>query len=201
MARFAIAVVLMLAIPLQGLGSIGALTLRGMAWSPPVLWGQVVLAGIVLSNSILIVDKIRFLRARGIDRHTAIVAASTLRLRPVLMTALAVGAAMFPIAISPPPATEQFRNIATGIVGGLITSTLMTLIVIPVAYSLMDDAVRIVGRLYTGGAAVQPRGAPIEGAAYADPLSGVPGKELATAGGEGNRLEGSSKQSRSRQEV
>ncbi len=197
---FAIAVVLMLAIPLQGLGSIGALTLRGMAWSPPVLWGQVVLAGIVLSNSILIVDKIRFLRARGIDRHTAIVAASTLRLRPVLMTALAVGAAMFPIAISPPPATEQFRNIATGIVGGLITSTLMTLIVIPVAYSLMDDAVRIVGRLYTGGAAVQPRGAPIEGAAYADPLSGVPGKELATAGGEGNRLEGSSKQSRSRQE-
>ena len=147
---FAIAIVLMLAIPLQGLGSIGALTLRGMAWSPPVLWGMVVLAGIVLSNSILIIDKILHLRAQGVRRHTAIVAASTLRLRPVLMTALAAGAAMFPIAINPPPATEQFRNIATGISGGLITSTLMTLIVIPVAYSLMDDFVNLLKRAYLG---------------------------------------------------
>jgi HAE1 family hydrophobic/amphiphilic exporter-1 len=122
-----------------------------------------VLAGIVLSNSILIVDKILHLRAQGIARHTAIVAASTLRLRPVLMTALAAGAAMFPIAISPPPATEQFRNIATGISGGLITSTLMTLIVIPVAYSLMDDFVNLLKRAYLGvpdeadsGAGVEP---------------------------------------------
>jgi HAE1 family hydrophobic/amphiphilic exporter-1 len=123
-----------------------------MAWSPPVLWGQVILAGIVLSNSILIIDKILHLRAQGVRRHTAIVAASTLRMRPVLMTALAAGAAMFPIAIAPPPATEQFRNIATGISGGLITSTLMTLIVIPVAYSLMDDFVNLVKRVYLGGA-------------------------------------------------
>jgi HAE1 family hydrophobic/amphiphilic exporter-1 len=147
---FAIGIVLMLAIPLQGLGSIGALWLRDMAWSPPVLWGMVVLAGIVLSNSILIVDKILHLRGQGVDRHRAIVAASTLRLRPVLMTALAAGAAMFPIAIHPPPATEQFRNIATGISGGLITSTLMTLVVIPVAYSLMDDFVSILKRIYLG---------------------------------------------------
>ena len=145
---FGIALVLMLAIPLQGLGSIGALWLRGLAWSPPVLWGMVVLAGIVLSNSILIVDKIIQLRARGIERQTAIIAASVLRLRPVLMTALAVGAAMFPIAIAPPPATEQFSNIATGITGGLITSTLMTLVVIPVAYMLMDDAIALIKRIY-----------------------------------------------------
>ena len=147
---FGIAIVLMLAIPLQGLGSIGALTLRGMAWSPPVLWGQVILAGIVLSNSILIIDKILQLRAQGVRRHAAIVAASTLRMRPVLMTALAAGAAMFPIAIAPPPATEQYRNITTGISGGLITSTLMTLIVIPVAYSLMDDFLNLVKRAYFG---------------------------------------------------
>jgi HAE1 family hydrophobic/amphiphilic exporter-1 len=145
---FGIALVLMLAIPLQGLGSIGALWLRGLAWSPPVLWGMVVLAGIVLSNSILIVDKIIQLRARGIERRTAIIAASVLRLRPVLMTALAAGAAMFPIAIYPPPATEQFRNIATGITGGLVTSTLMTLVVIPVAYLLMDDAIALIKRIY-----------------------------------------------------
>ena len=164
---FAIAIVLMLAIPLQGLGSIGALWLRDMAWSPPVLWGMVVLAGIVLSNSILIVDKILHLRAQGIDRHRAIVAASTLRLRPVLMTALAAGAAMFPIAINPPPATEQFRNIATGISGGLITSTLMTLIVIPVAYSLMDDFLVLLKRFYLG----RPDAvAPLSDPTAADPL-------------------------------
>ena len=161
---FPTAVILMLAIPLQGLGSIGALWLRDMAWSPPVLWGQVVLAGIVLSNSILIIDKILSLRAQGVNRHTAIVAASTLRMRPVLMTALAVGAAMFPVAIHPPPATEQFRNIATGISGGLITSTLMTLIVIPVAYSLMDDFVSLIRRAYFG-APDQPGSVPEEQAA------------------------------------
>ena len=145
---FGIALVLMLAIPLQGLGAIGALWLRDLAWSPPVLWGMVVLAGIVLSNSILIVDKIVHLRAVGIERRQAIISASTLRLRPVLMTALAAGAAMFPIAIYPPPATEQFRNIATAISGGLITSTLMTLVVIPVAYMLMDDLVSCLRRFY-----------------------------------------------------
>ncbi len=153
---FGIALVLMLAIPLQGLGSIGALWLRGMAWSPPVLWGMVVLTGIVLSNSILIVDKILHLRARGIERRTAIISASTLRLRPVLMTALAVGVAMFPIAVSPPPAAEQFRNIATGITGGLITSTLMTLVVIPVAYMLMDDLTALIKRIYLADRAPAP---------------------------------------------
>ena len=145
---FGIGLVLMLAIPLQGLGSIGALWLRDLAWSPPVLWGMVVLAGIVLSNSILIVDKIVQLRTRGIERRTAIIAASTLRLRPVLMTALTTAVAMLPVAINPPPATEQFRNIATGITGGLITSTMMTLIVIPVAYMLMDDLIALIRRIY-----------------------------------------------------
>lgn len=145
---FGIAAVVMLAIPLQGLGSIGALWLRGLAWSPPVLWGMVLLAGIVLSNSVLILDKILHLRAQGLDRRTAIISACTLRLRPVLMTAFAVGAAMLPIAISPPPATEQFRNIATAVAGGLLTSTMMTLIVIPVAYLLLDDFMVLLRKLY-----------------------------------------------------
>ena len=98
----------------------------------------------------MIVDKIVNLRARGIEKRKAIIAASALRLRPVLMTALAAGATMFPIAIAPPPATEQFRNIATAISGGLITSTLMTLI--PVAYMLMDDLITLLKRAYLGDA-------------------------------------------------
>ncbi|TAL85149.1 MAG: efflux RND transporter permease subunit [Rhodanobacter sp.] len=145
---FSVALVLMLAIPLEGLGSIGALWLRDMNWSPPVLWGMVILAGIVLSNSILMVDLMLHFRRRGADRDHAIIAASAQRLRPVLMTAIAAGIGMLPVAIWPPPATEQFREIATAVIGGLITSTMMTLIAIPVAYSLMDDFMTFVGRFY-----------------------------------------------------
>lgn len=145
---FAIALVLMLAIPLEGLGAIGLLWLRHMNWSPPVLWGMVILAGIVLSNSILMVDLMLHFRRRGADRDHAIVAASAQRLRPVLMTAIAAGIAMAPVAIWPPPATEQFKEIATAVIGGLITSTMMTLIAIPVAYSLMDDFLAFMGRFY-----------------------------------------------------
>lgn len=146
---FALGLVLMLAIPLQGIGSLGALWLRDMAWSPPVLWGMVVLAGIVLANSILMVDKIERFRKEGMPVDQAIPIASALRLRAVLMTALAAGIAMAPIAIAPPPATEQFRNIATAITGGLISSTVMTLIVIPVAYKWMDSIMTAVKRFYT----------------------------------------------------
>ncbi len=142
------AIVLMLAIPLEGVGSLGALWLRDMAWSPPVLWGMVILAGIVLSNSILMVDKIEQLRRQGMPVTEAIPIASALRLRPVLMTAITTGIAMLPIAIAPPPATEQFRNIATAITGGLITSTMMTLIVIPVAYYWMHVSLTWVKKFY-----------------------------------------------------
>jgi HAE1 family hydrophobic/amphiphilic exporter-1 len=64
------------------------------------------------------------------------------------MTTITTVIAILPIAINPPPATEQFRNIATGISGGLMTSTIMTLIAIPVAYLLMDDFVTWVRRFY-----------------------------------------------------
>lgn len=145
---FGIATVLMLAIPLEGLGSMALLWMRHMNWSPPVLWGMVILAGIVLSNSILMVDLMLHFRRRGADRDHAIVAASAQRLRPVLMTAIAAGIGIAPVAIWPPPATAQFQEIATAIIGGLITSTAMTLIAIPVAYSLMDDFLAFMRRFY-----------------------------------------------------
>ena len=145
---FSIPLVVMLAIPLEGVGSLGALYLRDMNWSPPVLWGMIILAGIVLSNSILIIDKILELRRLGVERSRAVVEASVLRLRPVLMTAIAAGIAMIPVAVHPPPATEQYKNIATAITGGLLTSTVMTLVVIPVAYVLMDDLATAVSRFY-----------------------------------------------------
>ena len=109
---------------------------------------MVILAGIVLSNSILIMDLILHFHRRGADREHAIVVASVQRLRPVLMTAIAAGIGMLPVAIWPPPATAQYKDIATALIGGLITSTMMTLIVIPVAYSLMDDFMTFIHRFY-----------------------------------------------------
>jgi len=78
-----------------------------MNWSPPVLWGMVILAGIVLSNSILMIDLMLHFCRRGVDRDHAIIAASAQRLRPVLMTAIAAGIAIAPVTICPPPTTDN----------------------------------------------------------------------------------------------
>lgn len=146
---FGVGLVAMLAIPLIAIGSLGALWLRGMSWSPPVLWGLVILSGVVLTDSVVILDKIEHLRSLGFDLRKAVVRASVIRLRPVLMTAITTGIAMAPTAIWPPPMTEQFRNIATGITGGLLTSTAMTLIVIPISYFVMVYVRAWLVRFYT----------------------------------------------------
>lgn len=146
---FLLGLVLMLAIPLEGLGALFGLWFRGMAWSPPVLWGMTILAGIVLSNSILMVDKIEELRKSGWKVIKAIPYASAIRLRPVLMTTITTGIAMSPVMVNPPSSMEQWRNIATAIVGGLISSTVMTLIVIPVSYFLMWHFISALRTFYT----------------------------------------------------
>ncbi len=142
------AAVLMLAIPLEGLGSMAALWLAHMDWSPPVLWGMIILAGIVLSNSILIIDLIEQFRQMGAPRDRAIMVASAQRLRPVVMTAMAAGAAMLPLALFPPPGTTPFRAAALAISGGLFTSTVMTLLVIPAAYAFEEDFTSFLIRFY-----------------------------------------------------
>lgn len=146
---FLLGLVLMLAIPLEGLGALMGLSIRGMAWSPPVLWGMTILAGIVLSNSILMVAKIEDLRKSGWPIKKAIPYASAIRLRPVLMTTITTGIAMSPVTISPPSSMEQWRNIATAITAGLASSTIMTLIVIPVAYFLMHGFLFRLKRFYS----------------------------------------------------
>ncbi len=98
------------------------------------MWGLAILTGIVLSNSILLVDKIEELMGKGIPMRRAVPLASGFRLRPVLMTAIAAAVAMSHVMIFPPPSMEQFRNIATAITGGILTSTVMTLVLVPLAY-------------------------------------------------------------------
>ncbi len=132
--------VILAAVPLCGAGAFGALLLTGYALSLPSLIGLLLLTGVATKNSILIVDyAIIGERDQGLARHDAVMAACRKRARPVIMTTLAMGAGMLPIAFAL-GADGNFRApLGASVIGGLLTSTLLSLVVVPAAYSLLAD--------------------------------------------------------------
>jgi HAE1 family hydrophobic/amphiphilic exporter-1 len=131
----------LLALPFSISGALMALWLAGQSLNVYSLLGMILLMGIAKKNSILLVDFTNQLRAQGAERHEALLEACPLRLRPILMTSIATIAGALPPALAIGPGAELQRPMALALVGGMVVSTLLTLFVVPAAYSVLDDMI------------------------------------------------------------
>lgn len=129
---------IMLAMPLAIAGAFVGLFVGGESMNLFSMIGMIMLIGIACKNSILLVDYANQLVQGGMDRTNAMVTAGKARLRPILMTTMALIAGTIPLAIGLNEASKQRTSMGWAIIGGLISSTLLTLIVVPAAYSFID---------------------------------------------------------------
>jgi len=132
-------IAIMLSLPLSLVGVLLALILTGSTLNMMSMIGVIMLMGLVVKNAILLVDNANERRAGGADRFTALVEAGAVRLRPITMTTLAMVVGMIPVALGLGEGGGFRSPMARAVIGGLITSTMLTLIVVPVAYSYLDD--------------------------------------------------------------
>ncbi len=126
-------------VPVSAVGVLLALFLTGRHFGLTALIGMLMLVGIVVKNGILLVDYTNLLRRQGLSRDEAVLRAGPTRLRPILMTSSAAILGMIPIALALGKGSETNAPMATVVIGGLLTSTFLTLFVVPIAYTLFDD--------------------------------------------------------------
>ncbi len=139
--------VIMFTIPLAFFGTMAVLWLMEISLSVVVFLGMIMLAGIVVNNAIVLVDYINILRRRGLGLEEAIVTAGEVRLRPILMTTATTVLGLLPMALGLGDGAEIRTPMAVAVISGLITSTALTLLIIPAFYALFD---RLRGRLLGG---------------------------------------------------
>jgi hydrophobic/amphiphilic exporter-1 (mainly G- bacteria), HAE1 family len=134
-------ITIMVSLPLSVVGAFGFLYASGMTLSIYSMIGLIMLMGLVTKNAILLVDFANQARATGMSVRDSLVQAGSLRLRPILMTTVAMVFGMLPVALALGEGGEARAPMAVCVIGGLITSTLLTLIVVPVIYTLMQAMV------------------------------------------------------------
>ncbi|MFV3076197.1 efflux RND transporter permease subunit [Niveispirillum fermenti] len=133
-------ITIMTALPLSLGGAVAGLLMCDMALSLPALIGILMLMGIVTKNSILLVDyAMAAMQDHGMNRHDALMDAGAKRARPIIMTTIAMAAGMVPIALGWGADTEFRQPMAVAVIGGLLTSTLLSLVFVPIMFTLMDD--------------------------------------------------------------
>jgi HAE1 family hydrophobic/amphiphilic exporter-1 len=130
---------IMFSLPVSLIGAMGLLLITGERIQIFSLIGVIMLMGLVTKNAILLVDYTITLRRRGLSREEALMKAGPVRLRPIVMTTAAMVFGMLPTALKLGEGAESRAPMAIAVIGGLITSTLLTLVVIPVVYTLVDD--------------------------------------------------------------
>ncbi len=142
-------ITILFSLPLSVGGVIIALLVTGKAVSMPVVIGILMLMGIVTKNAIMLVDFAIEQMAAGMDRTQAIIEAGRKRARPIVMTTIAMVAGMLPSALGLGDGGEFRAPMAIGVVGGLIVSTMLSLVFVPAAFTIMDDAGRLTWRLFS----------------------------------------------------
>jgi len=141
-------ITIMTTLPLSLIGAFLGLLIFGSAISIMSLIGIIMLMGLVTKNAILLIDFVKQRREKGATRTEAILEAGPIRLRPIMMTALSLIFGMFPLALALGPGAELRAPIARAVIGGMISSTFLTLIVIPVVYTILEDMVHLPGKIF-----------------------------------------------------
>ncbi|MCE5347288.1 MAG: efflux RND transporter permease subunit [Bacteroidales bacterium] len=131
--------IIMLTIPLAGVGTVLIFFLLGKTLNMMAYIGIIMLGGIAVNNAILLIDRINQLREGGLNKKEAIVLAGSQRIRPILMTSLTTILALFPLTIGIGESASLRSPMALAVIGGLVSSTLLTLIVIPCVYWIFDS--------------------------------------------------------------
>ncbi len=132
-------VTVLLSMPLSFIGAFGALFITGKTLSIFSIIGLILLMGLVKKNAILLVDYTNVLRGRGMSRREALLQAGPVRMRPILMTTFAMIFGMLPIALAVGEGAEARAPMGIAVIGGLLTSLVLTLVVVPSAYDIFDD--------------------------------------------------------------
>jgi multidrug efflux pump subunit AcrB len=143
-------IAIMVSLPLSMIGVLLALLVTGSTLNIFSIIGVVMLMGLVTKNAILLVDFTNHGQRDGLEQHAAILAAGQVRLRPILMTTLAMIFGMLPMAIGLGDGGESQAPMGRAVIGGVITSTLLTLVVVPVAYTYLDNLGKRAARWFKG---------------------------------------------------